>query len=119
MYGGAVWLTEMDHLAVPFYQSYTDATRQKSLAADLLIGLGETLGLGERHATAAEVEQALDHHAVPRDSYKWYTDMRTEKPMKTSGWGMGTERYLCWLLNHNDVRDMHVIPRFKRKKYLP
>ncbi|XP_013384130.1 uncharacterized protein LOC106154348 [Lingula anatina] len=118
-YGGAIWLTEMDHLGVPFYQCYTDDTRKKALAADLLIGLGETLGLGERHATATEVEQALDHHAVPHSSYKWYIDMRTEKPMKTSGWGMGSERYLCWLLNHDDVRDLHVIPRFKGKKYLP
>ena len=30
IFGGAVWLTEMDHLSVPFYQAYTDATRPKS-----------------------------------------------------------------------------------------
>ncbi|XP_037647958.1 uncharacterized protein LOC119501579 [Sebastes umbrosus] len=119
-YGGAVWLTEMDHLGVPFYQAYVEGTGQcKAKAADLLLGLGETLGLGERHSTPEMVQEALRHHAVPEQSYKWYIDMRQVKPLLTSGWGMGTERYLCWLLQHDDVRDIHIIPRMKGMKYLP
>ncbi|XP_053708149.1 uncharacterized protein LOC128751268 [Synchiropus splendidus] len=119
-YGGAVWLTEMDHLGVPFYQAYVAGTgHNKAKAADLLLGLGETLGLGERHSTAEMVQEALRHHAVPEQSYKWYIDMRRVKPLLTSGWGMGTERYLCWLLQHSDVRDMHIIPRMKGIKFMP
>uniref|UniRef100_A0A8C7XJX7 Aminoacyl-transfer RNA synthetases class-II family profile domain-containing protein n=1 Tax=Oryzias sinensis TaxID=183150 RepID=A0A8C7XJX7_9TELE len=119
-YGGAVWLTEMDHLGVPFYQAYVEGTkRHKAKAADLLLGLGETVGLGERHSTREMVQEALVHHQVPEESYKWYIDMRQVKPLLTSGWGMGTERYLCWLLQHNDVRDLHIIPRLKGKKYMP
>lgn len=119
-YGGAVWLTEMDHLAVPFYQAYVQGSgRCKAKAADLLIGLGETVGLGERHSTPEMVQDALRHHAVPEESYKWYINMRQVKPLLTSGWGMGTERYLCWLLQHDDIRDMHIIPRMKGMKYMP
>ena len=119
-YGGAVWLTEMDHLGVPFYQAYVEGSgRSKAKAADLLLGLGETLGLGERHPTSEMVQEALRHHAVPEESYKWYIGMRQVIPLRTSGWGMGTERYLCWLLQHHDVRDMHIIPRMKGKKYMP
>ncbi|TRY54940.1 hypothetical protein DNTS_020704 [Danionella cerebrum] len=119
-YGGAVWLTEMDHLGVPFYQAYIEGSdRTKAKAADLLLGLGETLGLGERHSTPDMVREALQHHAVPEDSYKWYINMRQVIPLLTSGWGMGTERYLCWLLQHNDVRDMQIIPRLKAKKFMP
>ncbi|KAJ8386125.1 hypothetical protein AAFF_G00177190 [Aldrovandia affinis] len=119
-YGSAVWLTEMDHLGVPFYQAYVHGSgKQKAKAADLLMGLGETIGLGERHSTFEMVQEALRHHAVPEDSYKWYINMRQSLPLLTSGWGMGTERYLCWLLQHNDVRDMHIIPRMKAKKYMP
>ncbi|KAG5832533.1 hypothetical protein ANANG_G00292160 [Anguilla anguilla] len=119
-YGSAVWLTEMDHLGVPFYQAYVDGSgKQKAKAADLLLGLGETIGLGERHSTSEMVQEALRHHAVPEDSYKWYLDMRQIAPLLTSGWGMGTERYLCWLLKHDDVRDMHIIPRMKAKKFMP
>ncbi|XP_017563561.2 uncharacterized protein LOC108433477 [Pygocentrus nattereri] len=119
-YGGAVWLTEMDHLGVPFYQAYVEGSdRKKAKAADLLLGLGETLGLGERHSTPEMVQEALRHHAVPEETYEWYMNMRQIIPLSTSGWGMGTERYLCWLLQHNDVRDMQIIPRLKGKKYMP
>ncbi|XP_066532032.1 asparagine--tRNA ligase [Hoplias malabaricus] len=119
-YGGAVWLTEMDHLSVPFYQAYVEGSgRNKAKAADLLFGLGETVGLGERHSTPEMVQEALRHHAVPEESYKWYINMRQVMPLTTSGWGMGTERYLCWLLQQNDVRDMQIIPRLKAKKFLP
>ncbi|XP_018523216.1 uncharacterized protein si:ch211-256m1.8 [Lates calcarifer] len=119
-YGGAVWLTEMDHLGVPFYQAYVEGTgRCKAKAADLLLGLGETVGLGERHSTPEMVQEALRHHAVPEQSYKWYINMRQVKPLLTSGWGMGTERYLCWLLQHDDIRDIHIIPRMKGMKYMP
>ncbi|KAJ3600516.1 hypothetical protein NHX12_031497 [Muraenolepis orangiensis] len=119
-YGSAVWLTEMDHLGVPFYQAYVEGTGQsKAKASDLLLGLGETVGLGERHSTPELVQEALRHHAVPEDSYKWYINMRQVMPLLTSGWGMGTERYLCWLLQHDDVRDIHIIPRMKSKKFMP
>lgn len=119
-YGGAVWLTEMDHLGVPFYQAYVEGTGHcKAKACDLLLGLGETVGLGERHSTPEMVQEALRHHAVPEESYKWYISMRQVKPLLTSGWGMGTERYLCWLLKHDDIRDMHIIPRMKGLKYMP
>ncbi|XP_076608372.1 uncharacterized protein LOC143333884 [Chaetodon auriga] len=119
-YGGAVWLTEMDHLGVPFYQAYVEGTGQsKAKAADLLLGLGETVGLGERHSTPEMVQDALRHHTVPEQSYKWYINMRQVKPLLTSGWGMGTERYLCWLLQHDDIRDIHIIPRMKGMKYMP
>lgn len=119
-YGGFVWLTEMDHLSVPFYQAYVDGTdKSKAKAADLLMGLGETLGLGERHETAMQAAEALDHHTVPIESYRWYLDIRDVLPLKTSGWGMGSERYLCWLLRHDDVRDMHLIPRLKGARFLP
>ena len=107
----------MDHLGIPFYRACVEGTGQsKAKAADLLLGLGETLGLGERHSTPELVQQALRHHAVPEESYKWYINMRQVIPLLTSGLGMGTERYLCWLLQHDDIRDIHIIPRMKSKK---
>lgn len=119
-YGGFVWLTEMDHLSVPFYQAYAEEHgKEKAKAADLLFGLGETLGLGERHATVQEATAALDHHEIPHDSYQWYLDIRKVQLVKTSGWGLGSERYLCWLLQHDDVRDVQLLPRLKGAKFLP
>lgn len=119
-YGSLVWLTEMDHLGVPFYQAYVEGTEQtKAKAADLLLGLGETVGLGERHFAPETVEAALRQHAVQDKSYRWYINMRQVKPLHTSGWGMGSERYLCWLLQHDDIRDVVIIPRMKGIKHMP
>ncbi|KAM3439506.1 hypothetical protein NHJ13734_003738 [Beauveria thailandica] len=69
-FGGAVWLVEMDHLGVPFYQAYADgASQNKALCGDLLLGLGEVVGCGNRHTTAEEVLVALEQHGVDEADY--------------------------------------------------
>ena len=118
-FGGAVWLTEMDHLSVPFYQAYTDTTRTKGRCADFLLGNGEVLGLGERHRSAVDVESALDLHQTAMKPYQWYMDMRSAKPLLTTGWGMGVERFLAWVLKHDDIRDLVVMPRMKGMDFSP
>ena len=117
-FGGAVWLTEMDHLSAPFYQAFVPGSQNaRALCADLLIGPGEVLGLGQRHVSASEVSEALGMHEIPKDKYEWYLNIRDEakggKPLQTTGWGMGMERYLAWILKHDDIRDMAIIPRMK------
>ncbi|KAI9651772.1 MAG: hypothetical protein M1829_002448 [Trizodia sp. TS-e1964] len=112
-FGGAVWLTEMDHLSVPFYQAFTDETCAQGRCADLLLGNGELLGLGERHMSSKEVLTALYKHEVPIEPYKWYMQIRDTNPVLTTGWGMGVERFLAWVLQHNDIRNLAIIPRMK------
>ncbi|WP_327178522.1 asparaginase [Streptomyces sp. NBC_01335] len=106
-----LWVTHFDHLSVPFYQAYGDAGRRSSLSADLLFGIGEVVGAGERHATGAEVRAALSHHNVPEPAYQWYVDMKDVRPMRTSGFGLGVERWLLWVLNRFDIREMQLAPR--------
>ncbi|MGA5319286.1 amino acid--tRNA ligase-related protein [Streptomyces seoulensis] len=110
LHGSAVWLTHFDHLSVPFYQA-TDATGTKALNADLLIGPGEVVGCGERHTDAAHALGALAAHGVPSDDYDWYLRMKQEKPLHTSGFGMGVERFFMWVLRHPDVRDLQLLER--------
>ncbi|EEA25265.1 L-asparaginase, putative [Talaromyces marneffei ATCC 18224] len=118
--GGPVWVTEMDHLSVPFYQAYTDSARRKARCADLLLGSGEVLGLGERHVSADEVRHALNLHQVAdKGKYKWYTDVRESKPLQTVGWGMGIERFLAWVFRHDDIRDLLIVPRLKGMSFAP
>lgn len=116
-FGGAVWLTEIDHLSAPFYQAYLEgtagSTNAKAKAGDLLLGLGEVLGCGERHATLEDTMLALGQHQVDPDEYRWYVDMRAVKPFRSAGWGIGTERFLAWVLQHDDIRDIQLLPRLK------
>lgn len=110
-FGGFVWLTNFDHLAVPFYQAF-DETGTHAKNADLLFGIGEVIGSGERHVGGEEVHKALELHEVDVKDYEWYITMREQRPLHTSGFGMGTERFLMWLLKTNDIRDYQLLPRF-------
>ncbi|KAF0325121.1 asparaginyl-tRNA synthetase [Colletotrichum asianum] len=113
-FGGACWVVEMDHLGVPFYQAYADGARRgKARCGDFLLGLGEVIGCGNRHTTADEALAALNQHGVNPADYKWYIDMRQLKPLHTTGWGIGSERFLSWVLQHDDIRDIQLLPRLK------
>jgi asparaginyl-tRNA synthetase len=63
--------------------------------------------------------QALRQHEVDPQEYQWYVDMRDAKPLRTSGWGMGMERVLAWILQHDDVRDVQLLPRLKGLEIAP
>ncbi|WP_078901122.1 amino acid--tRNA ligase-related protein [Actinacidiphila yeochonensis] len=117
--GEFVWITHWDHLAVPFYQAFADGHRKRALNADLLFGPGEVVGAGERHRTAVSLREALRLHEVPQSAYEWYADMRVTDPLLTSGFGMGIERYLMWVLDHSDIRDLQLLPREMGKAIVP
>lgn len=116
-FNGFVWLTHFDHLSVPFYQKASDNTMSKALSADLLMGVGETVGLGERHSNGSEIMKALEYHNVSKASYDWYINMKDQIPLQTSGFGMGIERFLLWLIDHDDIRDIPFLPRLGEKIY--
>lgn len=116
LYDGFVWLTHFDHLSVPFYQKNTDETFKTAINADLLMGIGETVGSGERHFSRSETEKALKFHEVDKNHYQWYLDMKEIVPMQTSGFGLGVERFLLWLTKKDDIRDMQLVPRFNGEK---
>jgi asparaginyl-tRNA synthetase len=109
-FGGAVWITEMEHLSVPFYQAYC-ANKKYSKSADLLLGFGEVVGSGERHSNVMDLRRSLREHEVSPSEYEWYIRMKEVVPMQTAGFGLGIERFLMWVLNHADIRDMQILPR--------
>ena len=123
-FGAAVWLTEMDHMSAPFSQAFVSiANKSRALCADLSFGLGEVLGLGQRHADFESVREALKMHQVPEEPCKWYMDMRDSKAggsaFQTTGCGLGMEPFLALILQHDDIRDMAIIPRLKGMKFEP
>ena len=106
-----VWLTHLDHLSVPFYQAFDGDRTGTARCADLFFGMGEVVGSGERHRTGDEVRRALELHTVPERDYDWYVRMKERFPRRTAGFGMGVERYLMWVVGHDDIRDIPMISR--------
>lgn len=119
IYGGIVWLTNYDELAVPFYQKLDSKIEGTTRNADLLMGIGETVGCGERHKDYKELLEALDKHRVLPEEYEWYIEMKKQFPMQTAGFGMGIERFLMWVLKATDIRNMQVCLRFNGENILP
>jgi asparaginyl-tRNA synthetase len=115
-FGGIVWLTHFEHLSVPFYQAYDNKNKLRALNADLLMGIGETIGAGQRHLTGDEVKDALKAHNISSKEYEWYVNLKNEVQVQTSGFGLGVERFLLWLTQNDDIRDMQILPRFNGEK---
>lgn len=117
-FGEAVWLTHLPKLGVPFYQA-DDSDGMSSLCADLLLGIGETVGSGQRHYSYDETLNALKERHVDPAAYDWYLRMKKEYPLQTCGFGIGLERFLLWILKHDDIRDTHLMTRLKGQKCIP
>ena len=116
-HGGVVWLCNMDERLVPFYQ--VSDRKGHAICGDLLFGIGEVVGSGQRCTTEEELLASLTRHQVEPEDYDWYIRMKKHYPLQTSGFGMGTERFLLWVLNHNDIRDCQLISRMNgREEYI-
>lgn len=116
--GDFTWLTNMPWLIVPFYQAKEPNTKY-SMTADLLGGIGEMLGSGQRVLNNSDVDESLNFHQVDESGYLWYKEMRNIKTIQTSGFGLGTERFLLWALRHNDIRDCTLLIRDHSKIIFP
>ena len=115
-FNGPVWLTHYDELTVPFYQKSENGVAKN---ADLLMGIGETIGCGQRHETHTQVLEALARHQVAAEEYGWYLEMKRAFPLQTAGFGMGIERFLMWVLKATDIRNFQICPRFNGINILP
>ncbi len=85
------------------------------LNADLLApaGHGEIIGGSERIWDYDELitrmkEQNLDK---AMQDYQWYVDLRRYGSVPHSGFGLGVERFVKWMLNLDHIRDAIPFPR--------
>jgi asparaginyl-tRNA synthetase len=117
-FGDFLWLTNMPWCNVPFYQS-GEENNQFSKTADLLAGIGEILGCGQRVKTVNDLRKSLDFHQVSIEGYEWYSEMRELIPMQTSGFGMGVERFILWITNTDDIRNCTLLYRDHNQIFFP
>jgi asparaginyl-tRNA synthetase len=110
-HNGPVWLIHPPQMVVPFYQAVDETGRARS--ADLLMGVGEVVGCGERCVTAQETRESMARHQVDPTPYGWYLEMKETAPLRTAGFGLGVERFLMAALKHDDIRDLCVFPRIR------
>lgn len=47
-----------------------------------------------------------------QEALRWYLELRKFGSVPTAGFGLGLERYLCWVLNVHNIRDVIPFPRW-------
>jgi len=122
-----VWLNNFDRDRVPFYQKPNPNNNEKVINSDLLMPPlikgafgGEVLGSGQRQDDVLEMKESLLRQGIDLSPYKWYLNLREQKHYSTtSGFGMGIERFITWMLCLSDIKDSIIYPRLKNIKTFP
>lgn len=116
-----LWVTSYDRDRVAFYQKPNPNDKSKVINADLLspplvegsFG-GEIVGSGQRQDVPEEMYESLERQGISPASYEWYINLRRLPSYKTtSGFGLGIERFITWILCRNDIKDAIPYPRLK------
>jgi asparaginyl-tRNA synthetase len=102
-----------------FYHMPDSERPEVTLSADLMApeGYGELIGGGQRtHDLKQMLERLKDENLDPK-AYDWYIDLRRWGTMPHSGFGMGVERLLMWILKLDHIRDAIAFPRTMTRYY--
>lgn len=119
-----VWVIKYDRDSVAFYQKPDKKNLNKVLNADLIFPSinggfgGEIIGLGERQDNSKQLNESMVRQEIrDKKHYSWYLKLRNhEKYLTTSGFGLGIERFLAWILGAKTIKDVCLYPVLKNEK---
>ncbi len=96
-----------------FYMKRDPGRPEVALGMDILApeGYGEIVGGGQREDDLARLEQAIEHHGLPRKVFEWYLDLRRYGTVPHAGFGLGVERTVAWICGLPHVRETIPFPR--------
>lgn len=119
-FGAPVFVTDYPQALKPFYMRLNDdvpitSTPEPTVACfDLLVpGIGELVGGSLREERLDHLQRAITEAGLDKTAYDWYLDLRRFGSVKHGGWGMGWERFVCWVTGVGNIRDVVAFPRWK------
>jgi len=74
-------------------------------------GFGEIVGGSERETNLEYLLQRIEHEGLNEEDFKWYNDLRKYGSVPHSGFGLGLERFICWICNIKHIRESIPFPR--------
>ncbi|NYZ78184.1 asparagine--tRNA ligase [Candidatus Micrarchaeota archaeon] len=103
----------------PFYMEVHPTKNEYVLNSDLLApdGHGEIIGGSQRIWEYDKLLQRLKEEGLSAKDYEWYLDLRKYGSVPHSGFGLGIERLVKWILNLEHIRDAIPFPRVINRAY--
>lgn len=98
---------------------YMKQKGDRAVCADLEApgGYGEIIGGSQREDNLDLLIQRLKEEEGNIDNYEWYLDLRRYGSVPHSGFGLGVERLLRWILKLDHIRDGCLFPRTPARIY--
>ncbi|MHA2140749.1 MAG: asparagine--tRNA ligase [Candidatus Thorarchaeota archaeon] len=102
-----------------FYMKHNEADPRTYKNSDLLApeGFGEMIGGSERETDALKILDNLDRIGDDPKKYEWYIDIRRYGSVQHSGFGVGMDRLMTWMLKLEHIRDCIPFPRTVSRIY--
>lgn len=117
-----VFIKGMPSQVEPFPYKVDENNPKITKTADLLCtgGFGELLGVAEFITDEKELEKRIaEKKNESINNIQWYKELPLYGEAPFSGFGMGVERALRWLLKLAHVRDAFLFPRLYNRKLYP
>lgn len=97
-----------------FYMQKCDDDKRLTESVDLLLpGVGEVVGGSMRMYDEEELMEAYKKEGLDPDPYYWYTEQRRFGTCPHGGYGLGLERFTCFILGIHHIRDSCMYPRYR------